>query len=36
MVPFGLLPGISVNRTIIALTPNDFINTVFQMIKNIH
>lgn len=27
--PFGLLPGISVNRTIIALTPNDFINTVF-------
>lgn len=27
--PFGLLPGITVNRTIIALTPNDFINTVF-------
>ena len=31
--PFGLLPGITVNRTIIALTPNDFINTVFPSNK---
>ena len=27
--PFGLLPGITINRTIIALTYNNFINTKF-------
>ena len=27
--PFGLLPGITINRTIIALSYNEYINTVF-------
>lgn len=29
--PFGLLPGVTVNRTIIALTPNEYINTRFPI-----
>lgn len=34
--PFGLLPGIIINRSIIAITPNEFINTNFPIEKKIY